>query len=90
MIYIRRISINNPKHSMMELLKQQRIPFKELTIIPESELNPSEESKSIFRSMIEKFMNKNDSTTTATTTTTRNMAKVTKIDLTKYETMVIA
>ncbi|XP_027199641.1 solute carrier family 12 member 2-like [Dermatophagoides pteronyssinus] len=80
-------NIESIKQNMMELLKQQRIPFKELTIIPESELNPSEESKSIFRSMIEKFMNKNDSTTTATTTTTRNMAKVTKIDLTKYETM---
>lgn len=68
---------------MMGLLKRQRIPFKELTVIPESELNPSEQSKSLFRSMIEKFMAKNDLNSTTTTT-----VKVSKADLTKHEKMV--
>ncbi|KAH9491151.1 hypothetical protein DERF_015883 [Dermatophagoides farinae] len=75
-------NIESTKHNMMELLKRQRIPFKELTVIPESELNPSEQSKSLFRSMIEKFMAKNDLNSTTTTT-----VKVSKADLTKHEKM---
>ena len=70
---------------MMELLKRQRIPFKELTVIPESELNPSEQSKSLFRSMIEKFMAKNDLNSTTTTTVP---VKVSEADLNKHEKLV--